>query len=30
MITVMKHHGFDVESRPEAGVVVGERRTNGS
>jgi acetyltransferase len=30
MITVMKHHGFDVEARPEAGVVVGERRTNGS
>ena len=30
MITVLKHHGFEVERRPEEGVVVGERRTNGS
>jgi acetyltransferase len=27
MITVLQHHGFEVESRPEEGVVVGERRT---
>ena len=27
MITVLKHHGFEVERRPAEGVVVGERRT---